>query len=643
VILARLTHVSRSFAGVPILDDISVEVPEGCRLGVVGRNGTGKTTLFNLIAGRLDPDSGEAWRRQGCRMAFLEQIPERDAPGTVESSAREVFDDLTALSSEADEIRFRLGEDDIVAGSEKEGTLLERLGMLDELFQRRGGYEIDFRVRSVLIGLGFPKEEFDKPVAVLSGGEKNRLALARILLSAPDVLLLDEPTNHLDLGAIEWLESYLRTWEGGYLLISHDRYLLDQVTAETLLVTDNGVRRYTAPFTRAMAIREEEIRLQTKRYELQQKEIVRQEDFIRKNIVDKKTTKRAQSRRKMLEKMERIERPDEDASATHIRIEPKVMGGRDVLRAAGIGAVIGDRTLFTDVGLEVRRGDRLGVLGPNGSGKTTLLNILAGRRVPDGGSLRHGVGIMPGFLDQELASLRDSSSIVDELHALRPVAPQGEIRSYLARFLFRGEDVFKTIGTLSGGERSRVAIAKLFLEGPNLLLLDEPTNHLDIDGRRALEGALEEYTGTVIAVSHDRYFLNRFAKAILHVRDGGARFHIGNFDDFRAKETETIRESAAEVSEGALRHEERKRLKREREKRERDRKRREDRMAEIEEEIRRLDGKMGIATEALSQPGLEADGLRKLSDAHRELDAERSALYEEWERLVEELAHDEAD
>jgi ATP-binding cassette subfamily F protein 3 len=390
-----------------------------------------------------------------------------------------------------------------------------------------------------------------------------------------------------------------------------------------------------------MEIREEEIRRQAKRYELQQKEIARQEDFIRKNIVDKKTTKRAQSRRKMLERMERIERPDSDAAATRVRIEPQVLGGRDVLRATDVGAEIAGRTLFSGVNLEIRRGDRLGVLGPNGSGKTTLLNILAGRRTPDAGSLRLGVGILPGVLDQELASLHDANSVVDELHALRPVAPQREIRSYLARFLFRGEDVFKIIGSLSGGERSRVAIAKLFLEGPNLLFLDEPTNHLDIDGRRALEDALEEYTGTVIAVSHDRYFLNRFAKAILHVHDGGARFHIGNFDDFRARQTEIARESTADASEGALRYEERKRLKREREKRERERKRREDRMAEIEREIQRLDGDMGRTAEALSQPGLEAERLRELSDAHRALDSERSALYAEWERLVDELARDD--
>ncbi len=641
MILARLKDVSRSYAGIPVLEGVSLDVAAGCRLGVVGRNGSGKTTLLNLLAGRIEPDSGEVWRRQDCRVAFLEQMPERDASGTVESSARAVFDDLTALANETDDIRHALGSGRIASGSEEETACLDRLGQLDELFRRRGGYEVDFRVRSVLIGLGFSRDEFDKPVSVLSGGEKNRLVLARILLSAPDLLFLDEPTNHLDLGAIEWLESYLASWEGSFLLISHDRFLLDQVTRETLVISRHRATRYAAPYTQAMTLREEERARQEKRYVEQQKEIARQEDFIRRNIADQKTTKRAQSRRKMLERMERVARPESDGAATRIRIEPQVQGGRDVLRAEGIVAEIEGRVLFRDLDLHLLRGDRLGILGPNGTGKTTLLNILAGRREPDEGSIRHGVGIMVGLLDQELESLADRNTVLAELHALRPLAPEGEMRSYLARFLFRGEDVFKTIGSLSGGERSRAALAKLFLEGPNVLFLDEPTNHLDIDGRRALEAALREFTGTVVAVSHDRYFLNRFARAILHLHDGRGELTLGNFNDFKARQAEVAAAARVEVSEGAIRHEERKRLKREREKRERERKLRLDRMVRIESEMAELDQKLEEVIEALSEPDQVAEAFRDLRLTHRRLVSERSDLYAAWERLVEELARED--
>jgi ATP-binding cassette subfamily F protein 3 len=654
VILTRLDSVSRSYGGDPVLENTSLEVYAGRRLGVIGRNGAGKTTLLRLLAGRLEPDGGTVWRRPDSTVAMLDQVPDLEVEGlgpstTVEAAAREVFRDVLMLGFEIDEIRQRLalgeaergaGDVAVAAGEAAgdEGSLLARLGELEEEFHRRRGFEVDARVRSVLAGVGFASGDLAKPVSVLSGGEKGRLSLARVLLASPDLLLLDEPTNHLDLDAVEWLEGFLRSWEGGLLVISHDRLLLDRVTHETLDVTRHRVKQYPVPFTRAIAMRDEHRALQLKRYRLQQREIARQEDFIRRNIAGQKTIQ-AQARRRMLEKLERIEAPDGSESPTRVRIKPRHPSGFEALMAKGLGASVAGRTLFRDVELHVRRGDRLAIIGPNGSGKTTLLDLLSFRRSPETGSVTYGTGVEVGYLDQELNELNDASTVLGEIHALDPLLPQGAARSYLARFLFRGDAVFKQVRTLSGGERCRLALAKLFYDGPNLLFLDEPTNHLDIDGRTSLEAALAEFSGTVVAVSHDRYFLNRFAKQILELRNGVATPFLGTYDEFRAWRTggtgaiESVVERT--VSGGALRHEERKRVRRERERLARERERTRSRIAEIEAEIDRLDAEMSALVEEMAKPDQTPEGRRSSGDTHRALEARRAELYSEWGRLVE--------
>jgi len=638
MILARLQNVSKYYGPLTVLDGVSLEIHSGRRVGVTGRNGTGKTTLFRLLTRIEEPDSGEVHVTKGTRVVMLDQIPDFAPDETVESAARKAFDDLHEIQDEADAIRARLAAEEVPHGSPEEEKLLERVGRLDEVFRRRGGFEIDYRLRAVLHGLGFSNAEFGKPLGVMSGGERNRVALGRLLLMQPDLLLLDEPTNHLDLAAIEWLEGYLKSWEGGFLLISHDRYLLQAVTEETFDVSAHKVTRYVGSFQEAMVQKAEARRARAKQFDLQQKEIKRQEDFVQRNIAGQ-NYKQALSRRRMLSKMDRLNRPDALEGTTHIAIEPRVQSGKDVLAVKEVRAEIEGRELFRDVSLHVRRGERLGVLGPNGAGKTTLMRILAGKRAPDGGSVRQGVGVMVGFLDQQLRDLDTSNTVLEEVHALRPLADQGEMRGYLARFLFKGDDVFRPISVLSGGERCRVALSKLFLDGPNLIFLDEPTNHLDIDGREALENALSDYAGTVIAVSHDRAFLNAFASTILHLHDGRVDVHLGDFDSFKAAWDAERGISSSngddEPADGATRHAQRKEERRARQKARRDRQRRAKRIEALEGEIASGEASLEALVARMSAPDLAADDLRALTEQHRAGEEAKARLYAEWEALAE--------
>ncbi len=654
--IARLTNASKFYGPLTVLGGVSLEIPPRRRIGVAGRNGTGKTTLFRLLTGEIEPDEGEVWVSRDARVSVLEQIPTFDTDATVESVARSAFDSLTELSARAHEIREQLASGAVRHGSEEEHALLDRLHVLDDAFERRGGFEIDFRIRSVLCGLGFSPGSFDKKLSVMSGGEKNRLALARALLVQPDLLLLDEPTNHLDLAAIEWLESYLRSWREGFLLISHDRFLLEAVTEITFDVANEGITVYPAPYRRAMEMRDQRRAEDEKRYRLQRKEIARQEDFVQRNIAGQ-SYKQAISRRRRLEKMERLDRPEPDERQTRIRIQPRVPGGRDVLMVDGVRAAIGGRELLRDVSFHLSRGDRVGILGPNGCGKTTLLRILSGQRPPDGGSVTHGVGVMIGFLDQELRGLSSEASILEEIQAIWPLADQGEMRGYLARFLFVGDDVFRPIHLLSGGERCRVALAKLFLDGPNLIFLDEPTNHLDIDGREALEAALADYTGTVVAVSHDRAFLSNFATTIMNVEDGGLTTYLGGFAGFQAARDGRRLESgglalepiggagATESGDAETRdsYEARKQEKREREKRQRARRRRLDRIGVLEAEIAGIDERLESAVARMSSPELDPDARRVVTEEHAALQRDKADRYEEWERLVDEVESSDED
>jgi len=634
VIVGRLSGVSKAFGSSLVLEGVSLEIHGDRRVGLTGRNGTGKTTIFRLLTGEIEPDEGEVWRQRDAKFAMMRQVPSFEEGSTVEGVARRAFASLHALAAEAEGVRAELAS----PGRSHDEALLARLADLDARFEHLGGFEIDFRIRAVLAGVGFRSEDFSKPTAVLSGGEKNRLALAEILLDTPDLLLLDEPTNHLDLAGIEWLERYLKAWKGGVVLISHDRFLLEAVTEETLDLSARRVTSYPAPYRRAMEMKAETRRVEEKHYALQREEIARQEDFIRRNIAGQ-NFRQAQSRRKWLDRLERLERPESEERGTAMRIPVLVRSGNDVLLAERLGARIGERVLYRNLSLRLERGDRIGVLGPNGTGKTTLLACLSGRRKPDEGSIVHGTGVMIGFLDQELRSLVPTNTVLEEVHALRPLAPEGEMRSYLARFLFSGDEVFRPVRVLSGGESCRLALAKLFLQGPNLIFLDEPTNHLDIEGREALERALEDYEGTVVAVSHDRAFLANFAEQVWVLHDGRVDVFLGGyaaFDRARTASSDGEATNAKVEAEKSSAHEDRKKEKRAREREVRDRERRAREVEAIEREIHVLDEALARSVEELSRPDLGADDRRRAAAEHADLERRKDALYTRWEAAVEE-------
>ena len=539
--LVRLDQVTKSYDPYLILDEVSLSVEHGDRIGLIGKNGTGKTTLIEIIAGVIEDFKGNTSYAKRLQIGYLSQEPNLEADCSLWQEMFKVFQERRDLEDEMLLLSERMAED---------LDLLDKYAQLQERHDRMGGYDYEYQTNRTLGGLGFHDSDFNLKIGVLSGGQKSRAALAKLLLEDPDLLLLDEPTNHLDIKAIEWLENFLNTeYQGAVIIVSHDRYFLDRVTRKIVELRNHKLKEYPGNYTRHLEIRQTERIAQEREHKKQQRHIAHEEDFIRRNMAGQRT-REAQGRQKLLDRLERVEKPETFEKTIKLRFTPDVRGGNDILRSQGLGKRYGDKQIFEDVNLEAYRQDVVGIIGPNGVGKTTLFRMILGNELPTSGELKVGHNLHFGYYDQELAGLNLDNTIIDEIWELRPAQKQGEIRSFLGRFLFSEDEVFKWIGDLSGGEQSRVMLAKLLLENANVLLLDEPTNHLDIPSREVLEEALAEYPATIFMISHDRYFLNKLVNKLLVFENGTAKLFIGTYAEYEAHVREQKR-IAMQAKEGA--------------------------------------------------------------------------------------------
>jgi ATP-binding cassette subfamily F protein 3 len=631
-----LQGVSKSFVMNRVLDGVDLTLEEGSRTGLVGVNGSGKSTLLKIIAGELAPDEGTVSIPKGTTVGLLTQHSDITEEGTVLQELSRVFDPLKSLEKRLRKLEREMGSHH--TDPLRLAALNREYARITERFEREGGYEWPSRIQGVLAGLGFAGERQDQPARLLSGGEKTRLCLARVLLMQPDLLLLDEPTNHLDLPSTAWLEETLKKYRGTVLLISHDRYFLNQVCDGMAELSMTRLYQYRGNYEDFVAKREENLTRQLKEYKLQQVEIARHEAIIARyrSFNREKSIIAARSWEKKLERIRQnpVERPMNEQKVRFsfdIRRRP----GDDVLIARGLAKGFEGRSLFHSFDLHLRSGDRVALIGANGVGKTTLLRILMGQLKPDAGNLIYGANVDVGYYDQQQEGLHPEKTVMSEVWDAFPRMEPGDVRSILALFLFTGEDVHQPIETLSGGEKGRVALAKLMLKRDNLLLLDEPTNHLDMDSREVLEHALDDFPGTILSVSHDRYFINRVCNRVVEMSAEGAQEYLGNYDDYVEKKRR-MGEGEPEAVPGRTRTEVEKEKRRERLRRQ-SRRALEKRVEELEQAIFGEEENIKELELRLADPATYQD--RELTEQTvRELKAAREGLpdlYEQWEEAAE--------
>ncbi|HKP72409.1 MAG TPA: ABC-F family ATP-binding cassette domain-containing protein, partial [Pyrinomonadaceae bacterium] len=543
--LFRLSDVHKSYGAQDVLRGASLQINPGEHVGLVGRNGAGKTTLFRLIGGEESPDSGDVVRARGLNLGLLAQHVDFEPGMTVHESALAAFGRLQQIEHEMHELEHRMAEatDDLAA-------VLERYSDLQHEFEREGGFEYGARAEAILLGLGFEREMWGLETEKLSGGQKNRLGMARLLLAEPDVLLLDEPTNHLDVAGVEWLEEFLSSYQSAYVIISHDRYFLDRCCRRIVEVENGKAVSYNGNYSAFLVEREERREAQRRAYENQQHLIAKTEEFIRRNLAGQKT-KQAKSRRTMLQKLERVEAVRVDQSSGNFQLKGVERTGNQTLIVKDLAVGYPDKLLADDITFTLMRGECLGVIGPNGSGKTTFIKTVLGKLAPLAGETRWGTKVQIGYYAQQLDDLDDRNEVIMELRRVAPsTVTAGELRGFLAQFLFTGDDVYKHVADLSGGEKGRLALAKLIYSRVNVLVLDEPTNHLDIPSRESLEEALDAYDGTIITISHDRYFLDRVATQILALDGAGhAEHYDGDYTEYHDWKALTRAENAAAKAE----------------------------------------------------------------------------------------------
>ena len=548
MIVLSCKNISKSYGIDEILKDVTLSINEGDRVGIIGANGEGKSTLFKILSKQLSFDDGEIFIDKNKTLGYLAQHLDLDTKNTIYNEMLLVFSDLIRLEEKLLDLENKMNEPYDESKADYHNKIINDYNTSQELYSHRGGYTYKGEINKVLKGLGFSEEDFDKEISKLSGGQKTRVALCKLLLLSPDILLLDEPTNHLDLEAIEWLEEYLKSYKGTILVISHDRFFLDSVTNRTFQVINGHVNCYNASYTKFLELREKDYESQLKAYNLQQAEIKRQEAIIEKfrSFNREKSIRAAKSREKALDRMEKIDAPDEEKGPAKIKFETSVKSGYDVLHAENLSKSFGDKHLFSNLSLDLKRGEKIALIGENGRGKTTFFNILMDKIKPDSGVKVLGTNVNIGYYDQEQSNLCEDKTIIDEVWDDFPELTTSQVRGALATFLFTGEDVFKTINKLSGGEKCRINLLKLMLSRSNLLLLDEPTNHLDILSREALEEAILSYDGTLIVISHDRYFLNKVINRIVELQEEGTTEYLGNYSYYVEKKLNPLRFEAYE-------------------------------------------------------------------------------------------------
>lgn len=542
MLLLQTNDVLRRFGADVLFHNINLQVVDHARVALVGRNGAGKTTLLKMIAGITQPDEGTITKAKGLSIGYLAQDQGLDSQNSIWAELDTVFGSLHQMEAEIHHLEGQLATVDSTTDRYQE--ILRDYDRLQEQFQEAGGFEIDSRMRGVLTGFGFEEESYQRPVNSLSGGQKTKLALAKILLQAPQLLILDEPTNHLDMGVLTWLEDYLKGYSGALLIVSHDRYFLDRVVNEVYDLDNQTLHHYTGNYSAFVKNKTAHLATEMKHYEQQKKEIAKLEDFVNKNLVRASTTKRAQARRRQLEKMERIERPQTDDKSIHFSFSSQKESGNEVLDVEGLKIGYQDTVLAGPLTFNERKGQRVGIIGPNGIGKSTLLKTLLKKMPAIAGTIKFGANLDIGYYDQEQQQLHPEKTVLDEVWDDHPEIDETQIRNLLGSFLFVGDDVYKHVSDLSGGQKARLELTKLSFEPINFLILDEPTNHLDIDSREVLEGAINDFDGTVLFISHDRYFINQVATDVLAMQKDGITRYQGDYDDYLRAVTEQEQASA---------------------------------------------------------------------------------------------------
>lgn len=537
MIVLSCKNIKKSFGIDEVLKDVTFNINEGDKVGLIGANGEGKSTLFRILTKEMSFDSGEIFIDKSKTLGYLSQHLSLNSDSTIYGEMLKVFSDLISLEDNLKTMEEKLNEPYDPSNADYHDKLIKNYTLNQELYENRGGYTYKAEISRVLKGLGFIENDFYKDIATLSGGQKTRVALCKLLLIKPDILLLDEPTNHLDLDAIEWLEDYLNTYKGTVLVISHDRFFLDSVTNFTFELLNGKVNCYNASYTKFLELREKDLEAKLKAYNLQQAEIKRQEEIIERfrSFNREKSIRAAESREKVLAKMDRIDAPIVDRSATRIKFETLIKSGNDVLHVENLSKAYGEKTLFSNVNFDLKRGEKIALIGENGRGKTTLFKIIMDKIKADEGITILGKNVYLGYYDQEQSDLDYEKTIIDEIWDTFPDMTTTQVRTALASFLFTGDDVFKKISLLSGGEKCRINLLKLMLSKSNFLLLDEPTNHLDIMSREALEEAILSYDGTLMVISHDRYFLNKVISKIFELEECGVKSYLGNYSYYSEK------------------------------------------------------------------------------------------------------------
>lgn len=639
MIVLSCNNLNKSFGIDSILEDVSFTVNEGDKIGIIGINGTGKTTLFKIISGAYGYDSGDIYTSKDCEIGYLEQNMNFHSENTVLDEVLEVFRDLIDMETYLRNLELKIADESTKSNSTDLDKLMNEYSHKLELFADKNGYGYKSEARGVLKGLGFSDEDLDKPIGILSGGEKTRILLGKLLLKKPTLLMLDEPTNHLDSEAIEWLELFLKQYKGTVMLISHDRYFLDQVVTRTFEIHNKKLKTYNGNYSKFLELSKIEKELELKKYEDQQKDLKKQEESIErlKAYGREKHLKRARSKEKALDKIEVLDKPEAYRKKARIEFNPSIVSGNDVLQVRDVSMGYENRILFKDLNLDIYRGEKVALIGANGIGKSTLFKIIMNEIVPLNGTVLLGTNVNVSYFHQEQKTLDLNNTIIDEIWNDNKHLTQTQIRSMLGAFLFEDEEVFKKISTLSGGERARVAILKLILSNANFLLLDEPTNHLDIDSKEVLEEALSSYTGTIFTISHDRYFLNTVVDKILVLDENGITEYLGNYDYYmfkkrQAQEINLIQEdNKEEKTKTQLKEEKRK----EREQREIEKKNRIKRQ-NLEKEIEATESKIEELDILLCQEEVYSnpERAREVSQEKSSLENNLESLYEEWEQLV---------
>lgn len=623
MLLLSLSNITMSFADRTLFSDVSFEVYDSEKIGFVGVNGSGKTTLFKLLNGEHTPDEGAIHVAGGVKIGFMEQFACRDSQKTLYNEALTVFSKLDDMELELEELHDKIDMGDI------SDEIITRQTALQEKFERDGGLTYKSRTASALTGLGFSESDFSLPVSVLSGGQRSKLQLAKLLLSNADMLLLDEPTNHLDIASVDWLERFLSDYRGAYIVISHDRYFLDKVTERTLELENRHIRDYKGNYTRFLELKAEDLERRRKVYDSTVKEIKRVEGIIeqqkRWNQAHNYVT--IASKQKTIDRLEEtLEKPEDAPEAIKFAFRAADGSGNDVLAASNLALSFDGKQLFRGVSLDIKRGERVFLIGDNGCGKTSLFKILTEQYKADSGEFKFGARVQPGYFDQAQRGLTESKTALDEVWDAYPKMTETAVRTALAAFLFKGDEIYKHISELSGGERARVALLKLMLSGANFLLLDEPTNHLDITSCEALENALLGYDGTLFIISHDRYLINKLANRLYKLTPNGVESYLGNYDFYIEKQQNTQSAAAAEkpkLSENALDYKQRK-------ERESERRKLHTKIERAEKRIEELDNEINAKTEELSSLA-DYQKAMELSEEIERLRSEQEKAMEDWE------------